>query len=239
MPAVRKVNPALYLFVLAATLVAVFYPVSRASFAPAARAMAVSSYHGPDASLKAYRAAAPRSYRVHAGDTLSSIAAAQLGSAARWDALWWVNRGHVPNPDEIIAGEDLSLPMASLQGQWLARRALDAVPRPPAPKPVIADESAPAPPSGPAPAPPVSSTGGGGVGGAFGACVRLRENDNSYAWGTGDGGGAYQFEPATWASGNGGSMAGYGTAGPAWQDQVFLSVYAQDGTSPWAPSDGC
>ena len=49
--------------------------------------------------------------------------------------------------------------------------------------------------------------------------------------------GLYGILPSTWAS------LGYsGTAGGAsvaQQTQAFQQLYAQDGTSPWAPYDGC
>ena len=49
--------------------------------------------------------------------------------------------------------------------------------------------------------------------------------------------GLYGILPSTWAS------LGYsGTAGSAsvaQQNQAFQQLYAQDGTSPWAPYDGC
>ncbi|HEY5015702.1 MAG TPA: hypothetical protein VIJ82_12135 [Streptosporangiaceae bacterium] len=49
--------------------------------------------------------------------------------------------------------------------------------------------------------------------------------------------GLYGILPSTWAS------LGYsGTAGQAsvaQQNQAFQQLYAQDGTSPWAPYDGC
>jgi hypothetical protein len=180
---------------------------------------------------------------VRAGDTLSSIAAARLGSAARWEALWWVNRNHVPNPDAITAGEDLSMPMASLQGPWLARRALDAVPRPPAPKPLVAAEAAPAPPSGAAPAPaPVHVTSSGG---AFEHCVMEAESGGvPNAWyGHEDGtdppadytgaSGLFGDLLSTWDGLGLGYPAGAWSAPVSVQMEGFQILYSRLGASPW------
>lgn len=78
----------------------------------------------------------------------------------------------------------------------------------------------------------------GAVGGSFGACVRLRENSNSYAWGTGNGGGAYQFEPATWAQ-FAPPGAVWGQASPAQQDQAFMNAVSAGDSSAWSTYDGC
>jgi hypothetical protein len=47
----------------------------------------------------------------------------------------------------------------------------------------------------------------------------------------------YGILPSTWASlGLSGTA---GSASVAQQTQAFQQLYAQDGTSPWAPYDGC
>ena len=50
--------------------------------------------------------------------------------------------------------------------------------------------------------------------------------------------GLYQFSYSAWAAA-GGNPADFGNASAAEQNQVFATAYAQDGTSPWAPYDGC
>jgi hypothetical protein len=76
-------------------------------------------------------------------------------------------------------------------------------------------------------------------GGSYQQCVLNAENGGSYSWGTGNGGGAYQFLASTWAA-NGGNPADYGSAGPAEQDQVFANAMAKPGgASNWSPYDGC
>lgn len=98
--------------------------------------------------------------------------------------------------------------------------------------------AAAAPPAAP-PAPvaaPVSGTDYAAS--AFGQCVRSREQGGSYAWGPGNGGGAYQFLYSTWVRyGGAGSM--YGNAGPAYQDQVFNNAVAINHGMDWTPYDGC
>lgn len=69
---------------------------------------------------------------------------------------------------------------------------------------------------------------------SFQQCVAWRESGNNP---TASSSGLYGILPSTWAS------LGYsGTAGAAsvaQQNQAFQKLYAQDGTSPWAPYDGC
>ena len=49
----------------------------------------------------------PELYRVKKGDTLSGIAAKQLGDANRWPEIVRLNRDIVPDPDEIVPGQVL------------------------------------------------------------------------------------------------------------------------------------
>jgi NlpC/P60 family/Transglycosylase-like domain len=78
-------------------------------------------------------------------------------------------------------------------------------------------------------------TGGSG----FQQCVIARESGGNSQVMNGSGHyGLYQFDAGTWASG-GGNPADFGHASVAEQNQVFNSVYAARGSSPWAPSDGC
>jgi hypothetical protein len=81
---------------------------------------------------------------------------------------------------------------------------------------------------------PAASTSGGSSPSSFQQCVSWRESGNNP---TASSSGLYGILPSTWAS------LGYsGTAGSAsvaQQNQAFQQLYAQDGTSPWAPYDGC
>jgi LysM repeat protein len=98
--------------------------------------------------------------------------------------------------------------------------------------------------SGPAPAPlppaPVSSPSNlGAPAGSFQACVIQRESggDATAVNPSSGAGGLYQFLPSTWAS------LGYSglpqNAPVSEQTQAFNTLYAEDGSSPWAPSDNC
>jgi hypothetical protein len=88
------------------------------------------------------------------------------------------------------------------------------------------------------PNPTLSSGGGDAAGSSLGACIRRAEEGGSYAWGPGDGGGAYQFQLGTWEK-YGGAASEYGVAGPAYQDQIFNNAVAAGGASNWTDYDGC
>jgi hypothetical protein len=95
----------------------------------------------------------------------------------------------------------------------------------------------PAPPPSAAPPPP-SSGGGDPAHSALGICIRNAEEGGSYAWGPGNGGGAYQFLLSTWET-YGGAASEFGVAGPAYQDQIFDNAINAGGASNWTAYDGC
>ncbi|HLJ98360.1 MAG TPA: hypothetical protein VKU39_00470 [Streptosporangiaceae bacterium] len=99
-------------------------------------------------------------------------------------------------------------------------------PQPPAPRPT------------PSPSAPHVATGGDAAHSALGVCVRNAEEGGSYAWGPGNGGGAYQFLLSTWEA-YGGAASEYGVAGPAYQDRIFDNAIAAGGASNWTAYDGC
>src|SRR5215469_11233680 len=87
-------------------------------------------------SLSLHPAAAHHThYTVKTGDSLASIAKHEYGSADRWPALWWVNRGKVKNPNMIAVGQRLKLSAWHPRFGWLTRAAMGAMP---APAPVAA-----------------------------------------------------------------------------------------------------
>jgi hypothetical protein len=90
----------------------------------------------------------------------------------------------------------------------------------------------------PSPAPSLSSGGGNAAASALGVCIRNAEEGGSYAWGPGNGGGAYQFQIGTWEH-YGGAASEYGVAGSAYQDQIFDNAIAAGGASNWTAYDGC
>lgn len=166
---------------------------------------------------------------VRAGQSLSGIAASVYGKAADWPVLYWANRARIRWASQITAGLRLTVP------------ALPAV-IPAAPR-QVAPPVPPAPRTAPVSQPPVTAappvTGSGDAAhSALGDCIRNAEEGGSYAWGPGNGGGAYQFQVGTWET-YGGAASEYGVAGPAYQDQIFDNAIAAGGASNWTLYDGC
>jgi hypothetical protein len=95
-------------------------------------------------------------------------------------------------------------------------------------------------PSSPPPSSPPPNLSGGSdpAHSALGICIRNAEEGGSYAWGPGNGGGAYQFVIGTWET-YGGAASQFGVAGPAYQDQIFNNAIAAGGASNWTAYDGC
>ena len=178
-------------------------------------------------------------YTVKSGDSLASIAKHEYGSADRWPALWWVNRGKVKNPNMIAVGQRLKLSAWHPRFGWLTRAAMGAIPAPPAPAPVaepVATGTGYAPVAAPA-APAQSSYSA--ASGSFQQCVIQAESGgNAGAVNPSSGaGGLYGFLPSTWqALGHSGLPE---NASVAEQNQAFQQEYAQGGAGAWAPYDGC
>ncbi len=153
-------------------------------------------------------------HTVQAGDTLSGIAAQSGVSLAKVEA----DNPQITNPNVITVGELVKVPGAST--------------RTPAP---AATQSSSTGSTSTSTSTSTSSTSysGGGAPSSFQSCVAWRESSNTPT----DPDGLYGILPSTWAS------LGYsGTAGEAsvaTQNQAFQKLYAEDGTSPWAPYDGC
>jgi len=167
---------------------------------------------------------APAQYTVKAGDTLSSIARHEYGSAAAWPALWWVNRHKVHNPEMIRLGQRLTLSSWHPRKAWLNRAALAAVPASASAPPVSA--SAPA-----AGAAPVPASSGGVNWSAVAAC----ESGGNWSINTGNGFyGGLQFTEGTWLANGGGQYASSADlATPAQQIAVAERVLASQGIGAW------
>jgi LysM repeat protein len=152
-------------------------------------------------------------HSVQLGDTLSGIAAQSGVSVSRVEAA----NPQIKNPNIITVGELVNVP----DGHSGASSST------PAPTPVPAPAS-----STPASSTPASASSGGAPS-TFQQCVAWRESSNTPT----DPDGLYGILPSTWAS------LGYsGTAGEAsvaQQNAAFNRLYAEDGTQPWAPYDGC
>jgi len=101
-----------------------------------------------------------------------------------------------------------------------------------------AQQAAAQPSPAPSAASPPSGGGGDAASSPLGICIRNAEEGGSYAWGPGNGGGAYQFLLGTWEK-YGGAASEYGVAGPAYQDQIFDNAIAAGGASNWTSYDGC
>lgn len=99
----------------------------------------------------------------------------------------------------------------------------------------LAERAAPQPPPTQSSSPPPV---GDAAHSALGICIRNAEEGGSYAWGPGNGGGAYQFLLSTWEK-YGGAASEYGVAGPAYQNQIFDNAIAAGGASNWTAYDGC
>ena len=167
---------------------------------------------------------APAHYTVKAGDTLSSIARHEYGSATAWPALWWVNRQKVHNPEMIRVGQRLTLSSWHPHKAWLNRAALAAIPASAPAPPVSAPAAATGTWSAPAPS--------GGVNwSAIAAC----ESGGNWSASTGNGFyGGLQFTEQTWLGYGGGQYApSANLATPAEQIAVAQRVLAGQGIGAW------
>jgi LysM repeat protein len=176
------------------------------------------------------RHAAHRSvYTVVSGDTLSGISARFCGTSADYPSL--AAASGISNPDAISPGQHIRLSCHHKHG-------------------AVADDGAPSSSGSgsagqaPAPQPPAPSGNTSTEGmSAFESCVISAESGgNPTAVNPSSGaGGLFQFLPSTWASlGYAGQYPGGAQTAPASvQEAAFAQLYAEAGTSPWAPYDGC
>jgi hypothetical protein len=197
--------------------------IPAAGLAKAAIAVTISLH--PAAAHQAHQA--PAHYTVKAGDTLSSIARHEYGSAHAWPALWWVNRHKVHNPQMIRVGQRLALSSWHPRKAWLDRAAMAAIPAPaPAPRASAAAPAAAATGTWSAPAP------SGGVNwSAIAAC----ESGGNWSINTGNGFyGGLQFTEGTWLANGGGQYApSANLASPSEQMAVAERVLASQGIGAW------
>ncbi len=187
------------------------------------------------ARARARRAARRRAQHwvtVRPGESLSGVAAAHHMT---WQAIYATppNFRHISDPNHLRAGQRLRLPDDPKMRAAEFGKKFAAVQRR-----MQAEAHRHA-------APAASNTGSTGAAGAssggsitagmtpFEQCVAWRESGDNPT----DPAGLFGILPSTWAS------LGYsGTAGQASvavQEQAFNKLYAQYGTSPWAPYDGC
>ncbi|HUD76857.1 MAG TPA: transglycosylase family protein [Streptosporangiaceae bacterium] len=196
--------------------------VSPAAIAEPAEGTALTS---AQVSQRAAANALPATYKVRAGDTLSSIATRLYHDRAAWPVLYWRNDKKIHWADEIYAGEVLRVP---------ARPA--RIPKAPSALSEAAPVSVPAQAAEPAAATATAATYNGGT---FGACVIARESGgNPQIMNASGHYGLYQFSYSTWVA-YGGNPADFGHASVAEQNQVFANALAAGGEDNWAPYDGC
>ena len=190
------------------------------------------------------RHAAPRSiYTVAAGDTLSGISARFCGTAADYKTL--AAASGITDANMIHTGQTIKLAChthAPAQATLLAfRKHVRHHHAAPASASSGAAAQAPAPqPQAPQPQAPAASTAGMS---AFESCVISRESGGDpTAYNPSSGaGGLFGFLPSTWASlGYSASYPGGAQTAPSSvQEAAFSKLYAEAGTAPWAPYDGC
>jgi LysM repeat protein len=179
------------------------------------------------AAVEIHREAAarpPAEIVVRRGDSLSGIAARYR---VEWPGLYEANRAVIgENPNLLNPGERLRIPSAASAARLAASYRPAVVPAAaPAPTEAVALQGAPAEPAASA--------------GSFQECVISRESGGNAQVMNGSGHyGLYQFSYSAWVAA-GGNPADFGNASAAEQNQVFATAYAEDGTAPWAPYDGC
>ena len=184
----------------------------------------------PHAVLARRRAAAsraPSSYRVRAGDSLSSIAQRVYHDRSYWPVIYWRNHRQIRWANQISAGQVLHIPAKPARAPAAPGR--------------LGPPPAPAPQASPASVPALTDAVSTGAvpGGAFGQCVIARESGgNAQIMNASGHYGLYQFSAATWSA-YGGNPADFGHASVAEQNQVFANALAAGGESNWAPYDGC
>jgi LysM domain-containing protein len=226
---VRIMLPIIFILAVGAPGAAVPGAVVRSTVSHSA---APESWIHPDA-VTVVAVQIPRTYVIAPGDTLAGIATKVYGKPDDWPALWYKNRGKIPDPDVIRAGMKLLLGSDKVTNT-IYKAAMSAIPVPPAPVRAVTLSA----PSQPVPSQPSDPISTGGMG-AFEQCVIAHESGgDAYIWNASGHWGLFQFSASTWASA-GGDPSLFGNAGPAYQEQVFAWAYAKWGTSPWAPYDGC
>jgi nucleoid-associated protein YgaU len=193
----------------------------------------------------AKHAAAPVTYTVKSGDTLSTIARHYYQDPNFWPAIYQANTRQIRYANEIQVGQVLTIPAKPAHAPAPPSE-LSA----PAPAPVHSssyEEAAPvqhqyqdATERTAAVESPVQSTTASTAGdSSFQQCVISRESGgNSQVMNSSGHYGLYQFSASTWAA-YGGDPADFGHASVSEQNQVFDNAIAAGGQSNWSAYDGC
>lgn len=175
----------------------------------------------------------PADIVVRRGDTLTGIAARYR---IVWPGLYEANRAAIGgNPNLLNVGERLRIPSRKSAAHLAATYRPPAAMVPVSPVSAAAEPGVSAQPVAAQAAPEQSAAPAG----SFQQCVISRESGGNAQVMNGSGHyGLYQFSYSSWVAA-GGSPADFGNASVAEQNQAFSTAYAADGTSPWAPYDGC
>jgi hypothetical protein len=226
---------------------ATLMPATIAGLALAGGTAAHAATHRHTSKVAAHHADAglDRWVTVQAGDTLSGIAAAHRMT---WEAIYATppNTKVLSDPNLLTVGERLRIPenprfrAAQFRVKYAALLAKEygsvQAPASQEQAPVSQEHADPAQADAdPAQAQDQPSEGGSLTAGmsSFEQCVAYRESTDTPT----DPDGLFGILPSTWES------LGYsGTAGEASvaeQEAAFNKLYAEDGTQPWAPYDGC
>lgn len=137
--------------------------------------------------------AAATPYTVRPGDTLSAIAADQMGTPAAWPAIWQANQPGLSDPDMIQVGQTLTVPPP---GTPVPPPPVAPAPAPTSPAPVVrvalTVRAAPRPASTPDPAQAAED-------GVNWDAIARCESSGNWAIDTGNGFyGGLQFTASTW-----------------------------------------
>jgi len=172
---------------------------------------------------------ATRPHTVAAGESLSKISQAELGTSDRWVEIFAVNRNTLADPDMIEVGQVLAIPTApvAVPADLLASVT-------PAPAPRTRRQAATASTGHGATRSGTHAvhSGSGGTGDSL-AAIRACESSDNYGAVSANGRyrGAYQFDQQTWQSvGGSGDPA---AASPAEQDARAARLWSQRGSNPW------
>jgi LysM repeat protein len=198
------------------------------------------------AAVEIHREAAsrpPAGVVVRRGDSVSGIAARYH---IEWPGLYEANRKVIGgNPSLITVGERLRIPSAASAAHLAAAYRAAAVVLVPVSaaaattEPVATQAASAQAASAQAASAQAASAQATAPAGSFQQCVISRESGGDAQVMNGSGHyGLYQFSYSSWTAA-GGNPADFGKASAAEQNQVFATAYAEDGTSPWAPYDGC
>lgn len=173
------------------------------------------------------RSAQPLTVTVHSGDSLSGIAKDRCGNPADWTGIFTANKSKIPDYNLIYPGQVLTVAckVTNVLQPVTETRAVTYAPR----HSLVRQAAAQRPEGN------VSTAGMGG----FQSCViRAESGGRTQVMNSSGHYGLYQFSSSTWA-GHGGNPADFGHASAAEQTQVFWNTVHDDGTSDWAPYDGC